>query len=223
MNEKRNTIAKWCALLLAVLLLASGCAKNPVDDTPESDAAFEMHKGEAVMSEQTAAGMAKTGAKIRLPDPVLKKRLQKSLVETKRPELYGTKFSVYQGHVMVTGQVASLEERHLVESVARTSPGVQSVTMKVKLKSGYKPRTFHGDRRGIAQTVADRTLMEMVRTKLARDPMVSAGRINVEVYENVVILSGYVGSEAEMKKARHTALFVDGVRSVVNHLVVEEK
>jgi hyperosmotically inducible periplasmic protein len=75
--------------------------------------------------------------------------------------------------------------------------------------------------RSTSEYVDDATLTARVKTALIKDPDVKAYQINVETYNGVVSLSGFVDSEATAQKAVNAAQGVNGVRSVKNDLHVK--
>jgi osmotically-inducible protein OsmY len=71
--------------------------------------------------------------------------------------------------------------------------------------------------------ITDDTLYNQVRIKLADDPVVKGGGIQVDVKQSVVTLSGTVELEAQIEKATKVAKKVKGVKEVINHLVIRNK
>ena len=67
---------------------------------------------------------------------------------------------------------------------------------------------------------SDDELFDRVRLKLAADPDVKGGGIDVSVKDGVVTLRGKVEKEKQKSRAEHLTRKVKGVKSVVNQLVV---
>jgi hyperosmotically inducible protein len=67
----------------------------------------------------------------------------------------------------------------------------------------------------------DATITTKVKAALAKDPDVKAYQVSVETYRGVVQLSGFVDSEANVRKAAQVAQSVSGVRSVKNDVRVK--
>ncbi|QGJ70259.1 BON domain-containing protein [Planctomycetales bacterium 10988] len=101
--------------------------------------------------------------------------------------------------VTLEGEVHSRMELLLAESIARRVPGVRSVRpeLDIQLRNGR-------DNEEIAQDVLE---------ALRWDNLVNAQNIKVDVQDNVVILTGMVGTAAEKRRARMNA-WVSGVRMV---------
>jgi hyperosmotically inducible protein len=64
----------------------------------------------------------------------------------------------------------------------------------------------------------DSVITAKVKTAILNEPSLKVLQINVETYKNVVQLSGFVASNAEMYKAVEIARSVTGVRSIKNDL-----
>lgn len=73
------------------------------------------------------------------------------------------------------------------------------------------------------KVVSDDTLVDKVRMKLASDPIVKGGALDVDVKDGVVTLKGALDSEKRKDKAERLARKVAGVKSVVNQIQVVTK
>ena len=81
----------------------------------------------------------------------------------------------------------------------------------------YKTGT---DERTVGTMVDDTTISSRVKMNLINTPDVKARRIDVDVLDGVVTLTGLVESTAEIKKAEEVSLAVAGVKGVTNYLTV---
>jgi hyperosmotically inducible protein len=81
----------------------------------------------------------------------------------------------------------------------------------------YKAGT---DERTLGTMVDDTTISSRVKMNLINTPDVKARRIDVDVLDGVVTLTGLVESAAEIKKAEEVSLAVAGVKGVTNYLTV---
>jgi len=70
------------------------------------------------------------------------------------------------------------------------------------------------------KAVTDDTIYDQVRRKLADDPDVKGGGLEVEVHQGAVTLKGKVQSEMAKAKATKLTKKVKGVVSVDNQLIV---
>lgn len=71
------------------------------------------------------------------------------------------------------------------------------------------------------QTSSDDQIYDLVRRRLAGDPDVRGGALEIAVKEGVVTLRGAVRSEKAKKKAEKLTRKVKGVKSVINELAVK--
>lgn len=76
--------------------------------------------------------------------------------------------------------------------------------------------------RSTGRYVDDASITASVKTKLIGDEQVKARHINVETYNGVVSLSGFVDSKTEANQAVALAGQVEGVRSVKDDLHVRQ-
>ncbi len=72
--------------------------------------------------------------------------------------------------------------------------------------------------RGVAEIVDDAAITAGVKAALVGDPELKASNINVETYQGVVQLSGFVSSAESVAAAATAARTVRGVKSVRNDL-----
>ncbi len=82
---------------------------------------------------------------------------------------------------------------------------------------GYKAAT---DERTVGNMVDDATISSRIKTALIRDDQVAARKIDVDVVEGRVILTGVVESRAEADRAVQIARRVKYVRSVKDNLQI---
>jgi osmotically-inducible protein OsmY len=68
--------------------------------------------------------------------------------------------------------------------------------------------------------IDDKTISTQVVAKLAADPATKATQIQVETYNGVVQLSGFVDTKESIPKAEEIARSVEGVKDVKNNLVL---
>lgn len=71
--------------------------------------------------------------------------------------------------------------------------------------------------------ISDDVLYDMVKRKLANDPVIKGGALTVEVKEAVVTLNGQVETAKQKERATKAVKKVKGVRSVNNQLKVTGK
>lgn len=69
----------------------------------------------------------------------------------------------------------------------------------------------------------DATITTRVKAALAEAKDVRVTQVNVETYQGVVQLSGFVDTEAEMRRAAEVTRGVSGVKSVKNDIHVKPR
>ena len=80
-----------------------------------------------------------------------------------------------------------------------------------------------GVRLAADKPITDDTVYNQVRIKLADDPVVKGGGLQVDVKQGVVTLSGTVELEVQKEKAAKVAKKVKGVKEVINHIELKNK
>lgn len=68
--------------------------------------------------------------------------------------------------------------------------------------------------------IDDATITTRVKAAIFDEPSLKVLQVNVETFQDVVQLSGFVDSSESKAKAGQVASNVQGVRSVKNHLVI---
>jgi hyperosmotically inducible protein len=71
--------------------------------------------------------------------------------------------------------------------------------------------------------VSDDAIYDNVRRKLASDPLVKGGGLNVDVKQGAVTLSGVVEQDKQKERATKLTKKVSGVKSVTNDIQVARK
>jgi osmotically-inducible protein OsmY len=71
--------------------------------------------------------------------------------------------------------------------------------------------------------ITDDAVYDQVRIKLADDPVVKGGGLDVDVKQGVVTLSGSVDLEVQREKAAKVARKVKGVKEVVNRIEIRNR
>ncbi len=76
-----------------------------------------------------------------------------------------------------------------------------------------------GEKTGVA--IDDSAITAKVKTAFAKDPDVSAMKVNVDTDKGFVTLKGEVKSQTERNKAAQLARNIEGVKGVNNNLMVK--
>jgi osmotically-inducible protein OsmY len=125
---------------------------------------------------------------------------------------------VKNGNVMLSGTVRSEIDRDLAEEIARSLDGVKSVGNALEVREDTEPSALAESDTDFLQKVKDATTTAQVKTRLIGNGNISAGEIDVDTENNVVRLSGEVGSDTERQLAEFIARNTAGVQSVSNEL-----
>src|SRR2546427_12662766 len=73
------------------------------------------------------------------------------------------------------------------------------------------------------KNTSDDAIYDFVRRKLASDPVVKGGGLQVDVHQGVVTLRGTVEEQKQKEKAARLAKKIAGVKSVDNQLSVVQR
>ena len=76
-------------------------------------------------------------------------------------------------------------------------------------------------RQSTGQYVDDSAITAKVKAAIFDEDSLKSRQINVETFKGVVQLSGFVDSSKNYNKAEQIARDVDGVKSVINNIVVK--
>ena len=71
------------------------------------------------------------------------------------------------------------------------------------------------------QYVDDSVITTKVKAAIFEEPTLKSLQIKVKTYKGVVQLSGFVDSDQNVKKAGEVAKSIEGVKSVINDLIVK--
>lgn len=140
-----------------------------------------------------------------------------------------------KGIVVLTGNVDSKAERDRAIKIAREVPDVRSVRDRMTIQNkasrsddmdhmgGPSPDRAKNDSGSVGQYVDDATITTRVKTRFAKDDVVSALGVDVETTKGIVVLSGNVNSEKERSRAVSIARDVPDVRGVRDKMMVKAK
>jgi hyperosmotically inducible periplasmic protein len=91
-----------------------------------------------------------------------------------------------------------------------------SLPARATLHSGS--RHFFADK-----PMSDDSIYDLVKRKLANDPDVKGGALDIDVKEGVVTLRGKVETDRQKQKAERLAKKVSGVKKVINEIQLSGK
>ncbi|MGB3626459.1 MAG: BON domain-containing protein [Henriciella sp.] len=180
------------ALALTAPILASGCAAAVLGTAGAVGVASVQDRtlGEAV-DDSTASNEIKT----------------KLLSEGGFGEV---DVEVAQGLALLSGRVASPEQRVRAEDIAWSSTRVRDVANEIVIE---QPGGFFAN-------ASDELITARVRASLIAAKAVKSVNYNIETYNGVVYLMGIAQSDAELQEAAERASVVGGVDRVVSYVRV---
>ena len=157
-----------------------------------------------------------------LSDEALQDRVAFALNTSRVPRVYDLRVSVVDGITTLTGMVATLAQRAEVERLAKASGAttlVNAVVINRDVEQMLADRRSPGYSRG-SHPVTDTWITNQVRTSFMRDERIRGGDITIETLNGVVTLHGRVLSESGRQRALDLAGGVEGVRRVLDVLVI---
>jgi len=83
--------------------------------------------------------------------------------------------------------------------------------------------TSKPEKESVGEYIDDAVITTKVKKAIFDEPSLKSSEIKVETYKGVVQLSGFVSSEANIKKAVEVARSVKGVTSVKNDMQLKPK
>ncbi|MEW6731645.1 MAG: BON domain-containing protein [Acidobacteriota bacterium] len=114
------------------------------------------------------------------------------------------KVTVKQGIVTLQGAVEGHFQKTMAENVVKYLPGVNGITNKIEIKPIASAEEIKGK----------------IEEALRRNAIINASRINVEISDQIVMLTGSVTSVAEKRQAEYAAWAAPGVSKVINQIAV---
>jgi hyperosmotically inducible protein len=126
-----------------------------------------------------------------------------------------TEVDVKDGIVTLRGNAASQTQKELTTEYARDVEGVKDVNNEITVtKTSEKKRT-------IGETIDDASITAQVKMTLLYHRSTSALNTSVTTKKGVVTLGGKASSAAEAELATKLAKDVNGVKDVINRMVIE--
>jgi hyperosmotically inducible protein len=119
---------------------------------------------------------------------------------------------VFKGRVQLNGFVDNNQERLQAVALARKVNGVTAVDNNLALQ---------GANRSAGEGMDDGAITSKVKTALIGDERTKAHQINVETQHGVVLLAGFVSTDASRTAAGEIARAVAGVKSVNNQIAIK--
>ena len=150
-----------------------------------------------VMTDRRTAGTI-------VSDEVVEKRIAHDASQALQGRSYHLNVTAYEGRVLLSGEVTSLDDRRRIESIAASSQDVQGVVNELAVMDPSSAST----------RLSDTMIAAKVRTAIIGNSSISLNQMKVAVERGIVYLMGVVTRE-EAQAAAQTAAKVSGVEKVV--------
>ena len=183
--------------VIAVSGLLSGCAPILVG-------------GAAITSATVMTDRRSTGSIVN--DEVLEKRVAYEIQQAIGYERHHISVTSYDGKVLLSGEVASEQEKMVAQRVASQSVDVASVLNELAVM----------DPSSVPTRISDSMLATKVRSTIIATKQISLNQMKVTVERGLVYLMGIV-TAVEADTASRTAAEVSGVQQVVACFSVESE
>ncbi len=121
---------------------------------------------------------------------------------------------VSEGRVLLTGTVASADERLQILKLVWEQAGVREVINELKIREGEKEL-------GIGEYTSDTWITTQVKSKMLMDKNIHSINYNVETIEGVVYVLGVALSEEELEQVRTTVESIKNVTKFVSYIRVK--
>ncbi len=139
-------------------------------------------------------------------DAAIKTELAALLVKESPTKAYSVNVHSFRGHVFLIGE-ADKNFRAFAEKAANNTKSVRKVTT-------------HWFASGISRAVNDTKLEAAIDSKLLFSRNVRSTQVIVDVWGGNVVLTGIMGSQADINRALEAVRSVSGVKSVTSYLEV---
>ena len=195
--KKAISRAALSATFIPVLLILSGCVAAPL-----------IVGGAAVTTATVVTDRRSTGTIV--SDEVIEKRVSYEIDQALGKSKRHITATSYEGRVLLSGEVATLNDRQVAQQVASVSLDVREVINELAVM----------DPSSMTTRLSDSMLATKVRSAIIGNSRISLNQMKVTVDRGIVYLMGLVTRE-EAKLAAQTAAEVSGVQKIVTCFTVE--
>jgi len=156
--------------------------------------------------------MAERTAGENIDDATLSTRTKAALIDSDQVTARHINVEVHTGIILLGGFVESQAEHAAAMAAARkVAPGADVRDAMIVLTGS----------RSLGESVDDAAIQSKLKAKIVSiEGLAAAHRINTEVKQGKVLLSGFVGHDSQKAQAESIAKAIEGVHTVYNRLVV---
>lgn len=198
-DEMRKEIRRvaLAAAVVPLVLILSGCIAAPL-----------IVGGAAVTTATVVTDRRSTGTIV--SDQVIEQRVGYEIDQALGQAKRHITVTSYEGRVLLSGEVATLNDRQVAQQVASVSLDVREVINELAVM----------DPTSMTTRLSDSMLATKVRSAIIGNSKLSLNQMKVTVDRGIVYLMGLVTRE-EAKLAAQTAAEVSGVQKIVTCFTVE--
>ncbi len=165
----------------------------------------------AVMA--SAIAYAEKTAGQHVDDSILTARVKMSLIDASVTDAVSINVETSKGVVQLSGFIDSDAMKSVAGEIARETEGVEAVSNRLRVYTGQ---------RSAGRKLDDSILAAKIKLKLLENDDTSGTKVNVEVRDAVVELSGFVPSYEERDTAVKLVSGIDNVKDVLNSIDISE-
>ena len=117
---------------------------------------------------------------------------------------------VIEGRVLLTGNVEKTKTKILAEKISWIPKGVNEVINEIDIKEDHSIKT----------SAKDTAITTHIKTRLALEKDIKSNNYKIETVNGVVYVIGTTKSQDELSKALDLISKINGVKKVVNYVLV---
>ena len=157
----------------------------------------------------SAPVLAQKTAGEHVDDPLLTARVKMALLKNSASDAMDINVETSRSIVQLAGFVSSESTKMTAGKIAAETEGVVGVSNRLRV---------YTEKRSVGNKLDDTVLASTVKLKLTEKNLAVAAKVNVEVRESVVELSGFVNSYEDRDKAVTLVSGIAGVKDVINSI-----
>ena len=165
------------------------------------------------VEEPARAPAASTTIGTEIDDSLLTTRVKAALLDNIDIKSFDLKVETHKGDVMLSGFVDNQDQIDHALAIARSVPGVVTVSNGVSLKGA--PTT-------IGTKIDDVVITAQVKAALMADDSVKSADIAAVTRDGMVQLSGFVNNQEQIDRALEVARTIKGVSGVDNQMTIKK-
>jgi osmotically-inducible protein OsmY len=118
---------------------------------------------------------------------------------------------VFEGRVLMMGEVKSEEDRQRAIEIAWSNSAVKAVLNELKIRNDEKP----------ASKTTDNWIATKLKTRLIQDLSIKHINYSVDTTNRVIYLMGIAQNQAELERVKLHARDISGVDGIISHVILK--